>query len=272
MKFALTALTSFALMEGLVVSMPQSSPLLTKSNALKADYQALTPQLEALGLLPWDSTWTKGVNLNKFFSLGASPLTQYNPVDIATLKANGYAHLAAHLENAAALGVEAGERGLLAIKKLIASDLSDLSLLTEAKLAAEGASDIGLKALAALPKSSSLKPGTIENLRALGLHNIADNLVEVQKGLLEGDDASAAIKQLAISSGDKDGLAKFRTYDQIRTEVYTPEVDAVPPPAPAVPVAPAVAPVAPVAGRGRARRPAAARGSYFDFAGWPHYN
>ena len=101
------------------------------------------------------------------------------------------------------------------------------------------------------------------------MHNIADNLVEVQKGLLEGDEASAAIKQLAISSGDKDGLAKFRTYDQIRTEVYTPEVDAVPPPAPAAPVAPAVAPAP---GRGRARRPAAARGSYFDFAGWPHYN
>merc|ERR1711953_1204555 len=105
------------------------------------------------------------------------------PVDLATLKANGYADLAARLEIAGALGLESGKKGLVALKKVLASGMTDLAALTEANQIAQEASDIGIKALNALPRPESLKPGTIENLRALGLSNLATSLEGVGNSL-----------------------------------------------------------------------------------------
>merc|ERR1711953_1407119 len=133
------------------------------------------------------------------------------PVDLATLKANGYADLAARLEIAGALGLESGEKGLVALKKVLASGMTDLAALTEANQVAQEASDIGIKALNALPKPESLKPGTIENLRALGLTNLATSLEGVGKGLQHGDKAAGFLEGLPNS-----------TFEDKRTEAAIP--------------------------------------------------
>lgn len=234
MKFALTAVT----LPALALSMPQHpyavvTPLEQRGLALKAEYEAIGPQLAALGLNGLEDI---GVDLSSLTNLGAIPLTHYSPVDLAALKANGYADLAVRLENAGAYSLESGERGLIALKKVINSGLTDVAALAEADQVAREASDIGLKALAALPKPESIKPGTIENLRALGLNNVADSLGEVQKGLLGGDKASGFLKALSLLGDDKAGQATVNTYDAIRTEAATPYVAA-----PKVPIAAPVA-------------------------------
>merc|ERR1711953_450156 len=135
------------------------------------------------------------------------------PVDLATLKANGYADLAARLEIAGALGLESGKKGLVALKKVLASGMTDLAALTEANQIAQEASDIGIKALNALPRPESLKPGTIENLRALGLSNLATSLEGVGKGLQQGEQAAGFLKDLPNS-----------TFDDKRTGILTSSV------------------------------------------------
>ena len=66
----------------------------------------------------------------------------------------------------------------------------------------EMASDIGNKALAALPRPESLKPGTIENLRALGLTKLATSLEGVGKGLQSGEMVAGFLKGLPNSTFD----------------------------------------------------------------------
>lgn len=237
-------------------AMPQH-PLGLRAQALKAEYEALGPQLSALGI---NGLKDFGVNLDSLVNLGATPLTYYTPVDLATLKANGYADLAARLENAGSYSLESGQRGLIALKKVIDSGLTNGATLAEANQVALEASDIGLKALAALPKPESLKPGTIENLRALGLNAVADSLVGVQNGLVHGDKASKFLKAISVLGNDKAGAATVSTYDGLRTEAATPYV--------AAPVAPAAAPVAPAAAP-------LATGLYsfphIGYAGYPYY-
>merc|ERR1711894_540105 len=112
---------------------------------------------------------------------------------------------------ARALGLESGKKGLVALKKVLASDMTDLVALAEANQVAQEASDIGIKALNALPKPESLKPGTIENLRALGLTNLATSLEGVGKGLQHGDKAAGFLEGLPNS-----------TFEDKRTEAAIP--------------------------------------------------
>merc|ERR1712038_1598248 len=218
MKFALAAVAPPAM----AAAMPQH-PLELQAQALKAEYEAIGPQLSALGL---NGLKDIGINLDSLVNLGATPLTHYSPIDLATLKANGYGALADRLENAGSHSLEAGQKGLIALKKVIDSGLTDGATLAEANQVALEASDDGLKALAALPKPESLKPGTIENLRSLGLNAVADSLVGVQRGLVGGDKASKFLKALSVLGDDKVGEAAVSTYDGLRTEVATPYVAA----------------------------------------------
>merc|ERR1712045_295221 len=217
MKFALTAVASVAL-PALVWSMPQlslyQSPLALETQALKAEYEALMPKLKAsnFGLADLDLVKGLGLDLSSVANIGGSHLlTTATPVDLATLKANGYADLAARLEIAGALGLESGKKGLVALKKVLGSDMTDLVALAEANQVAQEASDIGIKALNALPKPESLKPGTIENLRALGLTNLATSLEGVGKGLQHGDKAAGFLEGLPNS-----------TFEDKRTEAAIP--------------------------------------------------
>jgi len=243
MKFALTAVVA---LPALAAAMPQLNPLDGRVAALKAEYEALGPQLSALGL---NGLKDIGVNLDSIVNLGATPLTYFRKPDLALLKANGYGDLAARLENAGALSLESGERGLIALKAVVASGLSDGHKLAEANQVAIEASDIGLKALSALPKPETLKPGTLQNLRALGLNNVADSLVSVQRGLTEGDKASKFLTALSLLGDNKAGAQTVATYDGIRTEAAVPYV---------------AAPVAPVAS-GIYSFPA------IGYAGYPYY-
>ena len=208
----------------MAAAMPQH-PLELQAQALKAEYEAIGPQLSALGL---NGLKDIGINLDSLVNLGATPLTHYSPIDLATLKANGYGALAVRLENAGSHSLEAGQKGLIALKKVIDSGLTDGATLAEANQVALEASDIGLKALAALPKPESLKPGTIVNLRSLGLNAVADSLVGVRRGLVGGDKASKFLKALSVLGDDKVGEAAVSTYDGLRTEVATPYVAAAP--------------------------------------------
>ena len=180
------------------------SPFALEAQALTAEYEALKPQLEAFAVGgPYLSSFG-GLDLNSFFNVGTGShlLTSYTPVDLQTLKAHGYADLAARLETAGALGLESGKKGLVALKKVLASGMTDIAALTEANQVAQEASDIGLEALAALPRPESLKPGTIENLRALGLTNLATSLEGVGKGLQAGELTAGILKGLPNSSFD----------------------------------------------------------------------
>merc|ERR1711953_1205596 len=220
MKFALTAFASVAL-PALAWSMPQFIPLTydatesrldLEAQALKAEYEALKPQLDASAFGLADLDVIPGLDLSSVVNAGGSQLlTTATPVDLATLKANGYADLAARLEIAGALGLESGKKGLVALNKVLASDMTDLVALAEANQVAQEASDIGIKALNALPKPESLKPGTIENLRALGLTNLATSLEGVGKGLQHGDKAAGFLEGLPNS-----------TFEDKRTEAAIP--------------------------------------------------
>ena len=95
--------------------MPQGSgrgvhphPLDSQTLALKAEYDAIGPQLAAVGS---DGLNGIGIDLNSLLDFGKMlPVANsYAPVDIAALKAGGYAHLAARLESAGALSLEAGK-------------------------------------------------------------------------------------------------------------------------------------------------------------------
>merc|ERR1711953_1194175 len=220
MKFALTAFASVAL-PALAWSMPQFIPLTydatesrldLEAQALKAEYEALKPQLDASAFGLADLGVIPGLDLSSVVNAGGSQLlTTATPVDLATLKANGYADLAARLEIAGALGLESGKKGLVALKKVLASDMTDLVALAEANQVAQEASDIGIKALNALPRPESLKPGTIENLRALGLSNLATSLEGVGKGLQQGEQAAGFLEGLPNS-----------TFEDKRTEAAIP--------------------------------------------------
>jgi len=211
MKFALTAVASVAL-PALAWSMPQFIPLTydatesrldLEAQALKAEYEALKPQLDASAFGLADLSVIPGLDLSSVVNAGGSQLlTTATPVDLATLKANGYADLAARLEIAGALGLESGKKGLVALKKVLASGMTDLTALAEANQIAQEASDIGIKALNALPRPESLAPGTIENLRALGLSNLATSLEGVGKGLQQGEKAAGFLKDLPNSTFD----------------------------------------------------------------------
>ena len=61
-----------------------------------------------------------------------------------------------------------GKKGLVALKKVIESDLTDVALLTEAQKVSAEASAIGLQALSILPTADSVKPGTVDHLRDIG--------------------------------------------------------------------------------------------------------
>jgi len=235
MKFALSALTSAA-MAGLVASRPSDpTPALL---ALQAEYAALGPQLNELGLGALGQLGAAtGINidLSGISKLGGTPLPYYSGVDLAALRAAGYTDLADRLENAGNLSVEVAEKGLVALKKIIDSNLSDPALLVEANAAGLEASEAGLAALAEIPTPDSLPPGTIANLRANGLHRVADSLVNAQKGLEGADKAGnflAALSQLGVGPGAKEGAAKVAAAVAARTPA-------------AAPAAPAVAPVAP---------------------------
>lgn len=227
MKFALTALASVALPAMGLPTDPIANQFEIRAGNLKAQYEAIGPQLADLGL---NGLKDIGINLDQVINLGATPLTYYNPVDMAALKANGYAHLASRLEKAGALSLDAGERGLVALRKVIDSGLTNVALLAEANQIAQEASDVGLKALSTLPKPSSLEPGTIGNLRALGLNEVADSLTSVNRGLAGGDKASKFLAALSVLGEDKAGQATVEAYDNLRTDVYTPK---------AAPIAPA---------------------------------
>ena len=108
---------------------PGPTPLDARVAALKAEYEAIGPQLSALGI---GGLKDIGIDLNSIIDLGATPLTYYRKPDLALLKANGYADLAVRLENAGALSLESGERGLIALKAVVASGLSDGQKLAEA--------------------------------------------------------------------------------------------------------------------------------------------
>jgi len=212
MKFALTAVASVAL-PALAWSMPQFIPLTydatesrldLEAQALKAEYEALKPQLEeasTFGLADLDLI--PGLDLSSVVNAGGSQLlTTATPVDLATLKANGYIDLAARLETAGALGLESGKLGLVALKKVLASGMTDLAALAEANQVAQEASAIGIKALNTLPRPESLAPGTIENLRALGLNNLATSLEGVGKGLQQNEQVAGFLKDLPNSTFD----------------------------------------------------------------------
>ena len=184
------------------------SPLALEAQALNAEYEALKPQLENSDFGVDFLDMVSGI----FSIANVGLLPSYTPVDLQTLKANGYTDLATRLETAGALGLESGKKGLVALKKVLASDgMTDFEALTEAQKVALEASDIGNKALAALPRPESLKPGTIENLRALGLTKLATSLEGVGKGLQSGEMAAGFLKGLPNS-----------TFDDKRTEAAIP--------------------------------------------------
>ena len=133
--------------------------------AIKSEYEALRPQLNKLALEALDSlgeaTGVK-IDLSGLLSkAGNVPrwMPNYNGVNLPALRAGGYSALADQLEKSGDLSVEVAEKGLVAIKKVLASDLTDPTLLAEANAAAIEASKAGLAALAALlPTPESLTP------------------------------------------------------------------------------------------------------------------
>ena len=145
--------------------------------ALQAEYAALGPQLNELGLGALENLRAAtGINidLSGISKLGGTPVPYYAGVDLAALRAAGYTDLADRLENAGNLSVQVAENGLVALKKIIASDLTDPTILAEANAAGLEASEAGLAALTEIPTPDSLAPGTIANLRAIGLNRVPD--------------------------------------------------------------------------------------------------
>ena len=90
-------------------------PLDSQTLALKAEYDAIGPQLAAMGL---DGLKDIGIDLNSLLDFGKllPVANSYAPVDIAALKAGGYTDLAARLEKAGALSLEAGKLETLSIE------------------------------------------------------------------------------------------------------------------------------------------------------------
>merc|ERR1711973_761176 len=104
----------------------------------------------------------------------------------------------------------------------IESDLTDIELLIEAQKESEVAAAIGLQALSILPTADSIKPGTVENLRALGLNSLADSLAGVEKGLIHGDKAAKFLKALSVLGDDADGAEAVSAADAIRSPAAAP--------------------------------------------------
>ena len=179
-------------MAGLAASRPSDpTPALLK---LQAEYAAIGPKLNALGLGALGSLGdTAGINidLSGLSKLADTPVPYYSGIDLAALRAAGYTALADRLENVGNLGVTVAENGLVALKKVIASDLTDPAILAEANAAGVEASEAGLAVIAEIPTPDSLAPGTIENLRALGLNRVADSLINAQRGIEAAKVASA---------------------------------------------------------------------------------
>jgi len=218
MKIALAALVT---LPALVFTMPQQGsggvhPLDSQTLTLKAEYDAIGPQLAAMGI---DGLKDIGIDLNSLldYSKLLPVANSYSPVDIAALKAGGYTDLAARLEKAGVLSLEAGKKGLVALKKVIASDLTDVALLIEAQKVSEEASAIGLEALSILPTADSVKPGTVDNLRKLGLNRVADSLAGVEKALKASDKGSKFLKALSVLGDDVEGAAAVSAADAKRT-------------------------------------------------------
>lgn len=233
MKFALTAIVA---LPALAAALPQYSAeasLDARVAALKAEYDTIGPQLSGVGI---DSLKDFGIDLSSLATLGSGPLTYYAPVDLALLRANGYADLANRLEQSATLSVESGEKGLVALKKVISSGMADMAGLMEANEVATEASDIGLRALAVLPKPETISSKTIADLRAMGLNNVARSLEGVQNGLIRGEKGSKFLKAFGAIGIDKDFEQAAANYDTARTVASIPYV--------AAPVAPAAAPIA----------------------------
>jgi len=251
MKFALTAIVA---LPALAAALPQGysseASLDARVAALKAEYEAIGPQLSGVGI---DSLKDFGINLDSLANLGASPLTYYSPVDLALLRANGYADLANRLEQSATLSLESGEKGLIALKKVISSGMADMAGLMEANQVAVEASDIGLKALAVLPKPETVSPDTIADLRALGLNNVARSLEGVKNGLIRGETGSKFLRAFGAIGEDKDFAQAAANSDNARAVASTPYV--------AAPVAPAAAPIA----SGFYSYP------HIGYAGYPYY-
>jgi len=236
MKFALSALAS-ATMAGLAASQPiDPTPRLVE---LQAEYAAIAPQLNELGLGALGSLGeASGINidLSGLKGLGGTPIPYYSGVDLAALRSAGYLDLADRLEKAGNLGVTVAENGLVALKKVIASGLTDPTILAEANAAGLEASDAGLAAIAELPTADSLAPGTIENLRSLGLHRVADSLANAKQGLEGVDKAGkflAAVSDLGIGLGAKEGAAKVAAAVASRTPAAGPALGYIAPAAPA---------------------------------------
>ena len=195
---------------------------------LQAEYAALGPQLNELGLGALENLRAAtGINfdLSGISKLGGTPVPYYAGVDLAALRAAGYTDLADRLENAGNLSVQVAENGLVALKKIIASDLTDPTILAEANAAGLEASEAGLAALAEIPTSDSLAPGTIENLRAIGLNRVADSLINAQRGIEGADKAGnflAALSKLGVGPVAKEGAAKVAAAVAARTPAAAP--------------------------------------------------
>jgi len=217
---------SSAAVAGLAASMPSDpTPRLL---ALQAEYEAIGPQLNELGLGALGSLGAASgtnIDLSGLTKLVGTPVPYYSGVDLAALRANGYVDLANRLEVAATHGADVAESGLVALKKVIASGLTDPDTLTQANAAGLEASEAGLAALAELPTPDSLAPGTIENLRALGLNRVADSLINTKKGLEGADKAAnflAALSKLGVGPGAVEGAAKVDAAVAARTPAAAP--------------------------------------------------
>ena len=185
--------------------------------ALQAEYAALGPQLNELGLGALENLRAAtGINidLSGISKLGDTPVPYYSGVDLAALRAAGYTDLADRLENAGNLSVEVAENGLVALKKIIASDLTDPTILAEANAAGLEASEAGLAALAEIPTPDSLAPGTIENLRAIGFNRVADSLINAQRGIEAAKVASAVAARTPAAAPVAPAYTGFYSFPQ----------------------------------------------------------
>jgi len=166
MKFALSAIVSVAL-SGLVAE----ANLGAEYAALDAEYKALEPQLAKLGLSQGGLN-KFGININPT-GINAVPfITGLNGLnlDLNAMRSAGYASLADQLERVGNMGLAAGKKGLVAIKKLLASNLVEPALLAEAQAAGGEAAVLGQQA------AQVSKTDLIAQLRASGFQDIAASL------------------------------------------------------------------------------------------------
>ena len=123
--------------------------------ALKSKYDALGPKLlDSLGEASGVKVDLSGLLSKAGSQPGWRPNYNAGGLNTAALRAGGHYALADGLEKSGGLSVKAAEKGLEALEKVLASGLTDPTLLAEANAAGIEASKAGLQALAELPTSA----------------------------------------------------------------------------------------------------------------------